>query len=412
MSFNSFIEVEESPTLYMNTLMKDLHSAGKTIYKFGFGQSPFQPPEEVIQASAQATHRTEYTHVQGDLTLREQIAAFHKEANNIDCTPDNIFIAPGSKILIYSILSSFTQADVLVASPSWVSYRPQIELCRHHLINIETNYENRWRVTPENLREAASRKKHTASICILNYPGNPDGLAYTKSEMVALAEVMEEFNILVISDEIYSLLHFTSPPESFMTVYPNTIVTSGLSKWCGAGGWRLGIAMLGDKVSPMLKAALIGIASETYSCASAPIQSAAKVAYNSFDNRKDYLHYQTSILQEVSSFCFTELNKTAIKLYPAQGGFYLFPDFSHYEEQLSDKGITTSQSLCERLLQDTGVALLPGTAFGMNQEELVARLAFVDFTEPASGDSFSLETHAKKVKVGIEFLTSWIKQLT
>jgi aspartate aminotransferase len=193
-----------------------------------------------------------------------------------------------------------------------------------------------------------------------------------------------------------------------MAFYPNTITTTGLSKWCGAGGWRLGVALLGNEVSPELRRSMIGIASETYSSSSAPIQSAAKVAYADFAKRKPYLTYQTTILKAVASYCYDELTATNLMLYPAEGGFYLFLDFTNYKENFTLSGIQNSNDLCERLHQETGVALLPGTAFRMTNNALVTRMAFVDFDEPHEGSSFSLDIHAVKIKAGIEALQQWL----
>ena len=410
---NQYLSVATSKTLGLNNLSKFLEKKGRTIYKFGFGQSPFDPPINVIRSLQDNALRTDYTGVQGDLLLRQHIARFHKKANGLITNPEDILVAPGSKILLYTILLSHQDADVLVAAPSWVTYRPQTKLCNHHLINIPTTFENRWRITPETLESALSKKKKSDTILIINYPGNPDGLSYSKSEIEALTVVARKYKVLVISDEIYALLQFEKNHYSFANAYPErTITTTGLSKWCGAGGWRLGVALLSENLSAKFKQSICGIGSEVYSCATSPVQSAATEAYRSFDQMQIYLAKQIEILKAIGTYCFEMLRKNDIKLYPTEGGFYLFPDFSNYQSQLKAKGIQTSEALCHQLLNELGIAMLPGTAFGMEPAKLVTRLAFVDFKDPLHKlNDIDLRKICPKIITGMEKLEHWIQQL-
>ncbi|MBT8320982.1 MAG: aminotransferase class I/II-fold pyridoxal phosphate-dependent enzyme, partial [Eudoraea sp.] len=238
-------EIEESQTLLINTQSKKLAAQNKKIIKFGFGQSPFMPPSYVLKALQKAVNHKEYTSVQGDAELRSLISGFHYKHNQLLIAPENILVAPGSKILLYTILASFKEADVFIPSPAWVSYAPQAKLAGLHTIRLNSTFEAKWRISPEVIKAAFAKKKHTASILILNYPGNPDGLTYSKTEIQALAHTAKELDLLVISDEIYGLLDHNQQHISFASYYPEkTITTTGLSKWCGAGGWRLGVAML------------------------------------------------------------------------------------------------------------------------------------------------------------------------
>ncbi|MEJ1222230.1 pyridoxal phosphate-dependent aminotransferase [Sediminicola sp. 1XM1-17] len=403
-------KVEESQTLLINTQAKAMESQNKEVIKFGFGQSPFLPPNHVINALKEAAHRKEYSSVQGDLELRKLMSNFHMAHNGLKVDPDNILVAPGSKILLYTIMLAFEQADVLMPVPSWVSYAPQANLAGHHLIKLNTTYEERWRITPKIMEEAIKGKHHKDTIMLLNYPGNPDGLTYSQSELEAIAQVAKKHNILVISDEIYGLLSFDGPHASFANYYPErTITTTGLSKWCGAGGWRLGAAFLYDGIEKEFKQALIGIGSETYSCAPSPVQMAAKEAYADYNGISEYVSYQTKILQKIGMFCATTLNAAGILVTPPQGGFYIFLDFTMFKDTLSQKGITTSNELCAQLLKETGVMILPSSAFGFNTDHLGARLAFVDFDEPVPQEEFSLKKHGTRVIKGIELIVEWIE---
>ena len=405
-------EVVESQTLLINTQSKLMESQNRDVIKFGFGQSPFLPPKSVIETLRASAHEKAYTSVQGDVVLRERISKFHKEHNGLSVQPENILIAPGSKTLLYSILLAFKKADVLIPQPAWVSYAPQAKLTGHHIIKLPTTFESRWRVTAETIHRAMSQKRHDSTIMIFNYPGNPDGLTYSGEELQSIAEAVGEHNILVISDEIYGLLDHRDRHQSFANYYPQkTITTTGLSKWCGAGGWRLGVALLYDDIPAPFKKVLIGIGSETYSCAPTPVQMAAGEAYRNYESIKPYLARQRSILSSLGQYCYRQLNRVNIRLHPPQGGFYLFPDFSLHQEKLRSAGITHSAELCQRILQDTGVALLPASAFGFDDHLLAVRLAYVDFEEPGEEVSFDIATHAPKVETGIRRICEWVEDL-
>ncbi len=374
--------VEKSQTLLLNEQSRTLEKGGKKIYKFGFGQSPFLPPQAVIDALKANAHRKEYSPVQGILELREAVAEFYRKTDGIDAKAENILIAPGSKILIYAVLAAFTHADLLVCAPAWVSYVPQARLLGHGVITIPTTFEERWRLTPQALAKALESRadKTIPSVLILNYPGNPDGLGYREEELAALADIARQYGTLVISDEIYGQLHHAGQHVSLAKYYPEgTVITSGLSKWCGAGGWRLGTAVIPEALGQEFKDTLLGIASETYSCAALPVQLAACEAFRYTKETQEYVAQQRRVLAALGEECAARLQKSNIQVHKPEGGFYLFLDFSPVTEVLAGFGLNTSQAVCESLLAETGVALLPGTAFGMQPEQLSARLAYVDF---------------------------------
>ncbi len=400
-------KVKESQTLLINQQTKKLIEEGKQVVKFGFGQSPFLPPEPVIEALRQAAHRKEYSSSTGDIVLREKISKFHYDHNGLKVDPDHMLLAPGSKILLFNILMSFNKADVFIPMPSWVTYAPQAEIAGHDIIKVPTSFDEKWRVTPEALRACASQKKQRASILILNYPGNPDGLSYTEEELKALAEVARELDLLVVSDEIYGLLDHKNEHRSFVEFYPEkTITTTGLSKWCGAGGWRFGAAFLYEGIEKEFKQALIGISSETYSCAPVPVQEAAKVAYEDYAALTGYLNNQRQILKTVSHHATEKLNEANINVHAPTGGFYQFLDFTPHTDSLRERGITDANQLCSAILNEAQVALLPSNAFGFAADTLATRLAFVDFDTTQS--SFDLHKEGKNVVTGIASICNWV----
>lgn len=407
-----FHKVTESQTLLINNQSKDMELKNLKVIKFGFGQSPFLPPSFVIEELKNFANRKEYSSVQGDLKLRENVANFHYKFNKLEINPENIFIAPGSKILLYNIMKSFIDADVLIPAPAWVSYAPQAKLIGHHVITLKTSFEKRWRIDSHIITEAIKNKKNNATILILNYPGNPDGLTYNQIELEEITKVARKHDIYIISDEIYGFLNHNKTHDSIAKYYPEkTITTTGISKWCGAGGWRLGIAILSKDVCKDFKKAFTGIGSETYSCAPIPVQMATKLAYGEFDKSMNYLNWQIEILKEIGNYCFKELTTTNVKLHQPEGGFYLFPDFSNYSDKFHSNNIYTSTDMCEKLLNDTGVVLLPAAEFGFEKEYFAARLAYVDFENPKMNKDFNLQNNAPKVVEGIQLIKNWLKGL-
>ena len=406
-----FRKIEESQTLLINSQSKALESQDQSIIKFGFGQSPFLPPPKVRQALMNATHRKEYSEVQGLIGLREAISHFHIELDGIESDPTRILVGPGSKVLIYTILSAFEEADVFIPAPSWVSYAPQAKLARLHGIPVKTNFKSRWRVTKEGLNEAWKHKKFKESILILNAPGNPDGLDYSEKELKGIAKFCRKNKILVISDEIYGPLHFTGQHLSMHRFYPErTIVTTGLSKWCGAGGWRIGAALLYEGIHHKLFKAMIGIASETYSCAPTPMQVAAISAYENTASILGYIKRQRRILNSIAGFVHENLTNTGLRVHRSEGGFYMMPDFTNFKSVLKKKGILTSHDLCHKILLETGVALLPGTAFGLNPKKLAVRLAFVDFTDHPRNEKFDVGRHCPRIVEGVNRIQNWLSK--
>lgn len=405
---------KHSETLMINQLSHLRAENNQDIFRFGFGQSPFPVPKQIVEKLSAAAHRKEYMSVQGHPPLRRAIANFHRVFENKVWDPEQIIVAAGSKILIFCIMAAFERAEVLLPGPSWVSYEPQAKLAGHDYTWIITDYQDAWKLTPEQLEQHCAKRKnqHIPLILVFNYPSNPTGQSYSAEELQALAEIMKKYDVIVIADEIYSLLSYQDQYSTLEDFYPEgCIVSSGLSKWCGAGGWRLGFHHIPKQLGEQFFQAVISVASETYSCAPSPVQIAATEAYQNIDLAKSFLQQQKQILSEVSRYCSDKLRDNNIAVHDAQGGFYLLPDFAFYKNKLASKGILTSETLTTILLEETGVALLPGSAFGMPPSILVTRLAFVDFDGAQIWNDCKKNVQFDKVKLGIERLCQWLEVL-
>ena len=409
--------IGKSATLQINEASLNLERKGKKIYRFGFGQSPFPVPTLVVNELKKYANEKSYLPVEGLYRLREIVADYYVKEESLNFTSNNILIGPGSKELMY-ILQMVLDCTVIIPSPSWVSYEPQSIILNKKHIFLDTSYESKWKITTSTL-EMKCKKIKGLKLLILNYPNNPTGLSYTKNELKSIAKICKENNTLVLSDEIYSRLHHKNDHVSVSKYYPEgTIITSGLSKWCGAGGWRLGTMIIPDELDKV-KQAIINVSSETFSCVSSPIQYASVAAYQDEKYINDYLFHSRRILKVIGDYCYQELKNAEIKLHKQDGGFYLFPDFSNHSSNLHSKGIRTSSQLCDQLLIDTGVALLPGSAFGRPENEFTARLAYVNFDGAKalnlSKKSKSIDFSASElvevlnpVKTGLKSLIDWL----
>ncbi|HYX05948.1 MAG TPA: aminotransferase class I/II-fold pyridoxal phosphate-dependent enzyme [Bacteroidales bacterium] len=367
-----------SATLAINEKSNQLIGKGKKVYKLGLGQSPFPVPLSVVESLRSHASQKDYLPVKGLQPLREEIAAFNQRIHKINCSPEDIMIGPGSKELIF-ILQLVYYGDLIIPTPSWVSYSPQARIIGRNVTWVPTSAENNWRLSPEKLELICRSDPGRPRIVILNYPSNPTGYTYPLEKLKELAHIARKYHVILISDEIYGLLHHTDQHVSIARFYPEgTIISSGLSKWCGAGGWRLGSFTFPESLR-WLQDAMAIVASETFTSTSAPIQYAAITAFRGNEEIDHYLYHSRRVLRTLAKTLTNSLKDMHIDIPLPQGAFYLFPDFDYYREKLITKGIYTSVELCNALLDETEVAMLPGSDFGRQPEELTARIAYVDF---------------------------------
>ncbi len=370
--------LKKSATLAINEKSRQLQWEGKKVYKLGFGQSPFPVPLPVVEALRQHANEKDYLAVKGLPELRRAIAEFYRRRQHMACTAEDVLIGPGSKELLF-ILQLVYYGDLVIPTPSWVSYSPQAQIIGRRVNWVRTHQENDWRISPEELENICAVDPERPRILILNYPANPTGTTYTTEKLKKLAEVARRYKVILLSDEIYGELHHSGKHVSIARFYPEgTIISSGLSKWCGAGGWRLGMFIFPPSMQWLLEAMSV-VASETFTSTSAPIQYAAVAAFQDDPAIDAYLADAQRILRTIGKDLHGRLHEMGVYAPKPQGGFYLFPNFNQHKERLLARGIRTSEDLCDQLLRDTGVALLPSYDFGRPSEELTARLSYVDF---------------------------------
>ncbi len=406
-----------SATLAINERSSALQLAGRDVIRLGLGQSPFPVPAPVVEALQRNAHQKDYLPVKGLPALREAVAKYHGRVNGIRRSADDVIIGPGSKELMF-ILQLVFYGDLVIPAPSWVSYSPQASIIGRQIHRVDTRVENGWRLQPEELEALCLEDPTRPRLLILNYPNNPVGTTYTQDELQGLAKVARHYGMIILSDEIYGELNFAGEHDSIARYYQEgTVISSGLSKWAGAGGWRLGTFLFPPSLRWLLEAIAV-VASETFTTTSAPIQYAAIRAFEGGPEIDDYLARSRRVLKALGLAVTSRLREAGCSLPEPEGGFYLFPDLSRYREALNSRGILTSRQLCEQLLNDVGVACLPGTDFGCPATEFTLRLAYVDFDgatalqaaeENILMDEVFLQQYCPNVIAAAERIKTWLE---
>ena len=395
--------LKPSSTLLINEVSNKMEKEGKKVFKFGFGQSPFKVPEDVVAELKNHAHQNSYLPMQGLKELRDSIAKYISVKKKIEYKSENVIVGPGSKELMF-LLHVLFDGEIILPAPSWVSYGPQAIIGRNKVKWLECSRDNNWFPTATELEKLLKENKDQKYLLILNSPNNPSGqICKNLDELAALSK---KYNLYFLSDEIYSELSFEDNYQSISSYAPDkTIISTGLSKWCGAGGWRLGYFIIPDSLSNITNQLKV-LASDTFSSVSAPIQYAAIAAHE--NNHDEYINKSKNILKAVGNYVYENLKSNKVLINKPQGGFYLMPEFV-------GKKFNSSKEMCKDILEKTGVALLPGSDFGFNESKLLARLSFTDFdgnefmkkTQNEDIDEQAVEKYASKIVEGVIKLKSW-----
>ena len=410
---NKFIKnqislLKPSATLAMNEESNKLKKIGKKVYKFGFGQSPFPIPENIVLSLKNHANKNKYLPIQGLEKLRLAISNYLNKHNYNNFQPDDIIIGPGTKELMLLTHIAFN-GEIILPAPSWVSYQPQALVGKNKVHWIQTSSNTNWFPTAKQIENKVKSIKNKNLLLFLNSPNNPSGTVCNNFKEIA--EVSKKYKLTILSDEIYSNLTFNNKYKSISTFYPEgTIVSSGLSKWCGAGGWRLGFFAIPSQLKE-LKDSLRVLCSESFTSVSAPIQYAAVEAYSG--DYSVYLEKVKKILFVTGTYVYENLKSNTINVSKPEGGFYLFPEFLNAK-------FSSSSKMCKDILEKTGVALLPGSDFGLDDTKMIARLSYTDFDgtnfiKNTAGsknlDTDNLKKYAPNIVEGTQKLKEWSNSL-
>tara|TARA_B100000609_G_scaffold193748_1_gene185474 strand:+ start:1640 stop:2839 length:1200 start_codon:yes stop_codon:yes gene_type:complete len=365
---SSLSRIKPSPTIAVTQKARELKEKGVDVISLGAGEPDFDTPNNVKNAAIEAINNgeTKYTAVDGTPKLKEAIIKKFKRENGLNFTKDQINVGAGGKQVIFNaILSTINPGDeVLIPAPYWVSY-PDIVLLAGGVPKVVVcNEKDNFKITPNKLKENLSKK---TKWIILNSPSNPTGSCYSRNEIDALADLLKDYpNVMIMSDDIYE--HVIYDDFKFYTIAQNknvterTLTINGVSKSYSMTGWRIGYAG-GPK--ELIKA-MAKIQSQSTTNPSSISQAAAVEALN---GDQSFIKTRSDAFKERRNFVVTELNKiSGIECINPQGAFYVFPSckdcLGKSHNELGD--IKTDTDFVSKLLESTGVAVVQGSAFGLD----------------------------------------------
>jgi len=352
--------LEPSATLLINEQVHQMWAAGKTVYHLGFGESRM-PIHSKLQAALQEnSSQKSYLAGQGLAELRAAIAGFYSHNFQIPAIAQQIIVGPGSKSLIFALQMAM-DAELILPTPSWVSYGPQAELLDRPVRRIPATMHDGYALTVDALDRTLADSTDRPKILLINSPNNPSGQMFGESLLRELADYCRLRGITVISDEIYGrVAHSSKPHISISRYYPEgTVVLGGLSKHLGLGGWRLGVALLPDTPEgATLMQALRIIASEMWSSPTSSVQYAATAAYADDPEITEYIDQCNRLHGIRTRHLWSWLTEMGIPCTEPEGGFYMVANFDRWQEPLAAKGITTSDALATYLLEQHQIATL------------------------------------------------------
>jgi aspartate aminotransferase len=357
--------IKPSPTLTVSAIANKMKAQGIDVINFGVGEPDFNTPEPIKEAAKKAIDNnfTRYTDSSGIKELREAIATKLKRDNNLDCNPRDILVSPGAKASIINVLMAVCDPrdEVIVPAPYWVSYTSQIEMVDAFPIIVPTNMSNNFQLRGKQLEDAILSLSNPKAL-IINSPNNPTGAVYGIKTLERIAEICLKHKILIISDEIYEKLIYDGKKHISIAsiseeVRENTVVINGLSKAYAMTGWRLGYAAGPTNIIRCASE----IQSHTTSCVNSMTQKAAVTALNECE---DSVIAMCTEFEKRRNFIIEELLKIPnVRCNVPQGAFYAMPNVSYYLLN-NKKNIFNSIQLCEYLLENFHIALVPGLAFG------------------------------------------------
>ena len=360
---NRVNNIKPSPTLAVTNRAAELRAAGQNIIGLGAGEPDFDTPEHIKAAAISAINNgmTKYTAVDGTPALKKAIIEKFSKDNGLSYEPNQILVSSGGKQSFFNLsLALINEGDeVVIPAPYWVSYPDMVLVSDGVPVIVPTTQEQRFKMTDEQLKAALTDKTR---LVVINSPSNPTGVAYTLEELKALADVLKAYpDVLIATDDMYEHIRFNDQPfvnilNAAPELYDRTIVLNGVSKAYSMTGWRIGYA-----AGP---AKLIGAMKKVQSqSTSNPCSIAQEAARAALEGDQGCVAEMVVAFKERHEFVVSELNKIdGVECIPADGTFYAFPSFQGVIDARSD--ISNDIELAEYLLQEAGVALVPGSAFG------------------------------------------------
>ena len=364
---DSLKRIKPSPTIAVTQKAKELKAAGKDVIGLGAGEPDFDTPDNIKKAAIDAIKAgdTKYTAVDGTKDLKEAIVKKFKRENNLNYTTDQVTVGAGGKHVIYNLMmATLNKGDeVIIPAPYWVSYPDIVLLAGANPIVIECSEEQGFKLSAKDLE---AKITNNTKWLILNSPSNPTGACYTELEIKNLSQVLKRNpHVNILSDDIYE--HITYDDVKFFTIaqipeIKNKVVTmNGVSKSYAMTGWRIGYAA-GDK--EIIKA-IAKIQSQSTTNPSSISQAAAVEALN---GKQDFIPIRAKAFQERRDFVVNSLNAIdGISCLRPDGAFYVFPNCKKLigKKDKEGKKIQSDTDFVQSLLENFGIAVVQGSAFGL-----------------------------------------------
>ncbi|MDG4553187.1 MAG: pyridoxal phosphate-dependent aminotransferase [Candidatus Competibacter sp.] len=363
--------IKPSPTLAVTAKANELKAAGKDVVGLGAGEPDFDTPDFIKDAAIKAIHAgfTKYTPVDGTASLKKAIIAKLQRDNDLSYEPKQILVSCGGKQSFYNLAQALLDSgdEVIIPAPYWVSYPDMVLLADGVPVIVEASIEQHFKITAAQLEAAITPR---TKLLVINSPSNPTGVAYNAAELTALGAVLRRHpQVYIATDDMYEHIQWTGEPfRNILNVCPDlydrTIVLNGVSKVYSMTGWRIGYCG-GPKD---LINAMTNIQSQSTSNPTSISQVAAEAGLN---GDQSCVAMMTQAFKERHDYVYKTLKAMeGVEVAPADGTFYIFPSFQTVIERL---GLANDIAFAELLLNEGGVALVPGSAFGA---EGCARISF------------------------------------
>ena len=360
------LQVSASPTLAIDAKFKAMKAEGIDVIGFGCGEPDFDTPDNIKAAAIKAIEegQTKYTPASGTLALKQAICDKLKRDNGLDYKPSNIVVSNGAK---HSLLNAFNAIinpgdEIIVPAPYWVSYTEMIKMADGVPVIIETKEDDDFKFTAQQLRDAITPK---TKALVLNSPSNPTGMLYGEAELREIAEIAVENDIFVVADEIYEKLIYDGKQHVSIASFNDeikdrTIIINGVSKSYAMTGWRIGFTAANEAVTK----AMANMQSHAASNPSSISQAAALEAYN---GEQETVEEMRKVFEERRNYMVDRINSIAgVSCRKPEGAFYVMMNIKEvFGREICGKVINSSDDFCEVLLENSLVALVPGSGFGI-----------------------------------------------
>lgn len=370
-----------SSTLAITAKANELKSQGHDVIGLGAGEPDFNTPEHILDAAKNAMDKghTKYTPSGGIKELKQAIVEKFKNDQGLTYDPDQVIVTTGAKHALYTLFQVLLNEgdEVIVPAPYWVSYPEQIKLAGGNPVVVSAQEDNHFKLTPEQLEQSITDR---TKAVIINSPSNPTGMVYSKEELIALGEVCNRKDIMIVSDEIYETLIYggvshTSIAQLSEELKERTVIINGVSKSHAMTGWRIGYAAGSKKVIK----AMTNLASHSTSNPTTVAQYAALAAYTS--SQEEVMTMKEAFSQRLEKLYEWVTAIPGITCVKPQGAFYLFPNVT---EAVKLTGFHSVDDWVKGILEEEKVALVPGSGFGADQNVRLSYATSLDQLEEAA----------------------------